>query len=143
MQVRAAVLWRAHGQCEMCGQTVAQHGVVLAVDYKVPVAWGGSNAEGNLWAICEKCATILAPGAPGGRSAGIRGVFLRGTANERVSALLRLKAGHPVPTCLLKAAAGVADWSRCVREVQTGGRRIVVRRRPAWQNVGSTYCLLR
>ena len=140
---RAAVLWHARGRCEMCEQTVPQHGVVLVVDHKVPVEWGGSDAEGNLWAICERCAAVLAAGAPGRRPAGIRAVFLRATAKERVSALLGLKAGHPVPSSLLKAAAGVADWSRCVRGVRAGGQRIVVRRRSACHGGGSAYCMLR
>ena len=140
---RAAVLWHAHGRCEMCEQTVPQHGIVLVVDHKVPVEWGGSDAEGNLWAICERCAAVLAAGAPGRRPAGIRAVFLRATAKERVSALLGLKAGHPVPSSLLKAAAGVADWSRCVRGVRAGGQRIVVRRRSACHGGGSAYCMLR
>lgn len=42
IRVRAAVLGRAHGRCQMCGRTVAQHYVVLVVDHKVPVDWGGS-----------------------------------------------------------------------------------------------------
>jgi hypothetical protein len=36
IRVRAAVLGRAHGRCQMCGRTVAQNHVVLVVDHKIP-----------------------------------------------------------------------------------------------------------
>jgi transcriptional regulator with XRE-family HTH domain len=55
IRVRAAVLWRAHGCCQMCGRTVERHKVVLVVDHKIPRDWGGSNDEENLWASCEDC----------------------------------------------------------------------------------------
>ena len=39
----------------MCGKTIERHGITLVVDHKIPRDWGGTNAEENLWAICEEC----------------------------------------------------------------------------------------
>lgn len=40
-KLRASVLNRAHGRCQMCGRTVADDGIRLEVDHKIPHNWGG------------------------------------------------------------------------------------------------------
>jgi 5-methylcytosine-specific restriction endonuclease McrA len=52
-RVRAQVL--QYGRCAMCGRTVADHGVVLQVDHKLPQSWGGTNDTENLQALCSEC----------------------------------------------------------------------------------------
>ncbi len=54
-KLRASVLHAAHGRCEMCGRSIAEHAVVLQVDHKLPRDWGGTNSRENLWALCEQC----------------------------------------------------------------------------------------
>jgi 5-methylcytosine-specific restriction endonuclease McrA len=54
-KTRAHVIRSAHGRCQMCGETVARHGITLVVDHKKPREWGGTNDVENLWAICERC----------------------------------------------------------------------------------------
>ena len=39
----------------MCGRTIRRHRVTVAVDYKIPIEWGGRDHDENLWAICEDC----------------------------------------------------------------------------------------
>ena len=52
-RVRAEVL--QFGRCAMCGRTVADHGVTLQVDHKMPKRWGGTDEVENLQALCEPC----------------------------------------------------------------------------------------
>lgn len=51
-KVRAEVIHSAHGRCQMCGRTIAAHGITLVVDHKKPRDWGGTNDRDNLWPIC-------------------------------------------------------------------------------------------
>jgi 5-methylcytosine-specific restriction endonuclease McrA len=127
IRVRAAVLGKAHGRCQMCGSTVAQHAVVLVVDHKIPVEWGGSNEEDNLWAICEECLGTMTQ-ARGNREPAATAMALK-TALDRVEALLTAKRGDWVPSTWLKAAAGTADWGRCVRQIRADGNRVRVFRK--------------
>src|SRR5262245_4525196 len=40
-KLRAAVINKAHGRCQMCGRTIEEDGVKLVPDHKVPHNWGG------------------------------------------------------------------------------------------------------
>jgi len=55
IRLRAEVLYAAHGRCQICGRTIAEHGIRLVVDQEKPQAWGGTNDRENLWAICVSC----------------------------------------------------------------------------------------
>lgn len=45
---------RDNHTCQNCGRT-PRDGVKLHVDHIVPVDWGGTNDEFNLWILCEDC----------------------------------------------------------------------------------------
>lgn len=140
IRVRAAVLGRAHGRCQMCGRTLARHAVVLVVDHKIPVDWGGSNEEDNLWAICEGCyaKTHLARR----RRELWASVFEKPSATARVRALLTARTGEWVPATWIKAAAATADWSRVVRRLRAEGYDVRVRTRSSGASLMTYYSLL-
>lgn len=121
IRVRAAVLWRAHGRCQMCGRTVAQHGVVLVVDHKIPVEWGGSNEEENLWVTCQQCLKWQ-------NNRTSAWAVARKTAQERMLGLLNARLGHWVAATWLRNVAGVADWGKPLRALRKCGFDIHVRR---------------
>ncbi len=118
---RAAALWRAHGRCQMCGRTVVKHHVVLVVDHKIPVEWGGSNCEENLWAMCEDCRFWRT------RCSSAWAVQ-RSSARARVLTLLVARRGRWVARTWLKAVASATDWSRSVRALRKLGFDVRVRR---------------
>ncbi len=137
IRVRAAVLGRAHGRCQMCGRSISQHGVTLVVDHKVPVDWGGSNAEENLWAICEDCCVKFGLERAGREP--VARALEHASAKARLLALLETKAGNWVPATWLKAVAAVLDWSRCIRRLRSQGFRIRVRRSGGSRGSVMTY----
>jgi len=53
LKTRAVVFGMARGKCQMCGRTIAEHGITLVVDHKTPRDWGGPTELGNLWAVCQ------------------------------------------------------------------------------------------
>ncbi len=54
-RIRAEILHLSRRRCQMCGESVDEHGVRLVVDHKRPREWGGSNDPSNLWAVCDRC----------------------------------------------------------------------------------------
>jgi hypothetical protein len=54
-ELRAQVLYAAHGRCQMCGRTIEVHGIALAVEHKELRDWDRTDDRENLWAICEEC----------------------------------------------------------------------------------------
>ncbi|NJC44494.1 UNVERIFIED_ORG: uncharacterized protein YozE (UPF0346 family) [Xanthomonas campestris] len=54
LKLRFVVFRLSDYSCNICGAT-ARDGARLEVDHKVPVAKGGTNEIGNLWALCFNC----------------------------------------------------------------------------------------
>jgi hypothetical protein len=52
-KLRAEVLHRAHGQCQMCGKTIIGDAVKLQIDHKTPRNWGGKSHADNLYQVPE------------------------------------------------------------------------------------------
>ena len=120
--LRAAVLGRAHGRCQMCGTTVEEDGIKLEVDHKVPRNWGGGTVLDNLQALCQDCnggkrdffASLNQ--AEMKRVAGLSSVYLR------IAETLRMHKGTPVPSWLLDLVANLndfqEDWQKRLRELR-------------------------
>jgi 5-methylcytosine-specific restriction endonuclease McrA len=119
LKLRAQVIHAAHGRCQMCGKTVAEHAITLVVDHRKPRAWGGTNDRENLWAVCEGC------------NAGKKAFFSsmdpemmkRVTAHEsvhvRIGELLKsVGVGNPTPSSLLEVVADQDDWQKRLRELR-------------------------
>lgn len=138
IRVRAAVLWRADGRCQMCGRTIAQNNIVLVVDYKIPVGRGGTNEEGNLWAVCEMCRIEA-------RRSSHLAFLLRKqvAAQEKIKVALLYRYGSWTPATWLKAIAGISDWSRSARRLRSEGFNVEVRKRVSNASVLTYYRLFR
>ncbi len=120
-RVRAEVIHAAHGQCQMCGETIEKHFITLVVDHKKPRDWGGTNDRENLRAICEKC------------NAGKKSLFTSLDASPeimrkvlghesvhvRIGELLKaVGVGKRTPSSLLEVVADQADWQKRLRELR-------------------------
>ncbi len=109
-KLRAQVLHRAHGRCQMCGKTVAEDKIKLEADHKIPRTWGGATTDENLWALCQLCnggkrdffATI--------DDAEMRIILAKESVYERLAETLRLHLGKPTPSWLLEFVANAEDW---------------------------------
>jgi len=54
LTTRNAVLRRDKFACRQCGRT-ADDGVKLEIDHRLPKSKGGTNAQSNLWVLCDAC----------------------------------------------------------------------------------------
>lgn len=115
------------GRCRACGRTVAEDQVKLVVDHILPQAWGGSDEEDNLQALCEQC------------NAGKKDYYGQfdefadkiseaadfDEPHRRIAMLLRAFDGEYVPSELLGAVASAKqyqeDWQKRLRELRELG----------------------
>lgn len=121
-KVRAQLLHAAHGRCQMCGATIAEDGVSLQIDHKIPVSWGGKTEIGNLWAICVPCNHGKRDYFSSFNDAEMRAVLQYKSVHERIAHLLRLHMGKPVPAYLIEFVANATeyqeDWHKRLRELR-------------------------
>lgn len=124
-RLRAAVLHLAKGRCQMCGKTVADDGVKLQVDHKIPQAWGGTNEVENLWALCTECnhgkKDLFAS-----QDEKVKRVLSHRSVHVRIGELLKENIGHPVPAQLIEFVANQDDWKKRTRELRYLGWKIEV-----------------
>lgn len=132
LRVRAEVL--APQRCARCGRTPLDHHVLLDVDHKVPVEWGGSDDLSNLQPLCQDC------------NAGKKAHYadfeqyadeIRAAANytephRRIGELLKAFNGNWIPSDLIGAVASMIqhqeDWQKRLRELRTLGWKISTKR---------------
>jgi len=120
-KVRAEVIHSAHGRCQMCGRTVAKHGVVLVVDHKKPRDWGGTNDRDNLWAICEDCNSGKKAffSSLGVDSDVMSKVTRHESVHVRIGELLKATGvGKRTPSSLIDVVADQDDWQKRLRELR-------------------------
>ncbi|MGH9774178.1 MAG: HNH endonuclease [Candidatus Acidiferrales bacterium] len=123
LKLRAEVIHAAHGRCEMCGRTVAKHGISLVVDHKLPRDWGGTNDRENLRAICEECNAGKKAyfASLNVSSQMMRRVMAHKSVHVRIGELLKtFGVDKPTPSYLIGTVSGEnqEDWNKRLRELR-------------------------
>ena len=142
-RVRAAVLARAYGRCQMCGRSIKTHGVTLVVDHKIPVEWNGPNDEHNLWALCEDCNQGKKAYFASHDQSVMRDVMGIRSVHMRIGELLKRSANKPVPSSLLELVANQEDWRKRTRELRDLGWKIEASRKRLPSGKVESYYTLR
>lgn len=133
------------GRCGMCGRTVAEDGVKLHADHRIPRAWGGQTVAENLIALCSAC-------NEGKRNyfASFDPVEMQDCINHesphiRLALLLKRKAGEWVDSDFLEFVANFNDyqddWQKRLRELRDLGLGIENRKLRTDSRILSQYRL--
>lgn len=146
IRLRAEILHRAHGRCQMCGMTVEKDGVSLQVDHKVPRTWGGTTVSENLWALCQPCNGGKRDYFSSFNDETMRTIMHKESVYERLAETLRLHAPEPAPSWLLEFVANFEDfqedWHKRLRELRYLGMKFTVgKKRNEAGKVQSAYRL--
>ena len=130
IRLRAEVLHRAHGRCQMCGRTVESDGVTLQVDHKIPRNWGGTTVSDNLWALCQPCNGGKRDFFSSFNDETMRTIMHKDSVYERLAETLRLHAPESAPSWLLEFVANFEDfqedWHKRLRELRYLGIKFTV-----------------
>ncbi len=121
-RLRAEALNLAKGRCQMCGKTVAEDGVKLQVDHKVPQAWGGLTVIENPWAICGDCNNGKRDHFQSYDPAEMAELLAYESVHERIAHLLRKHMGQPVDSNVIEFVANATerqeDWQKRLRDLR-------------------------
>ncbi len=110
----------ARGRCQMCGRTVAKHGVTLVASNGLWVgdAGGGPNCPR---AVCVDCSRGLRAyfGSLSLRSDSLRAISSHDSVHVRIGELLKaVGIGKRTPSPLIAAIAGQRAWKSRLRELR-------------------------
>jgi hypothetical protein len=133
----------------MCGASPQRdEAVQLHIDHKVPLHWGGTNSDDNLWTLCERCNTGKQAffSSVDEHAERIRTAVNEADVHRRLGGLLRaFGVGVPVPSYLLAIVASAGryqeDWQRRLRELRALGWDYQVKKRTEGGRVVSYYTL--
>jgi 5-methylcytosine-specific restriction endonuclease McrA len=121
-KLRAHVLSLARGRCQMCGKTVAEDGIKLQADHKVPQAWGGLTVVENLWAICLECNNGKQAHFASYDAGEMSALLKLESVHERIANLLRLHMNEAVDSHVIEFVANATerqeDWQKRLRDLR-------------------------
>jgi hypothetical protein len=119
---RARILNLAKGRCQMCGRTVADHGITLQVDHKVPQTWGGLTVDENLWAICVQCNHGKRDFFKSFDPDEMKELIQIESVHERIARFLKMRFGEAVDSNMIEDIANARerqeDWHKRLRELR-------------------------
>ena len=117
-KTKARIRKRDGYRCQACGRGVNDD-VLLHVDHKVPVAWGGTNLDDNLWTLCDEC------------NQGKKDFFLddfdpevmllvnqEKSGYQKLRVLFENSPGVKYPPSILQGVSGIRDWTRTIRNIR-------------------------
>jgi len=113
-KLRYQILNRDNSQCQRCGRK-ATDGAVLHVDHKIPVDWGGSSSEENLWTLCSECNQGKKNLFSDFDSEIMTSIMAETSASRRLIKYFELKPNTPIEPSELDIISGIRDWERTLR----------------------------
>lgn len=124
-KIRSHVLHLAHGRCQQCGKTIADDGIKLQIDHRIPQAWGGATELDNLWALCEACNRGKRDFFASLNSDDMKEIVQHPTVHGRIAHLLKRHLGEPVASDLIEFVANATeqqeDWQKRLRDLRYPG----------------------
>ena len=116
-KLRYSILHRDNSKCQRCGLGV-EDGVKLDVDHKLPVDWGGTNDEDNLWTLCVDC--------NGGKknlfsdldAEMMKKIVILESGYERLKMYFKLNPNQEIEPIKLEIVAQIRDWERTLRYIR-------------------------
>lgn len=144
-RLRAKILERDGRRCQMCGRTVSEDHVKLQVDHKLPKAWGGTDDEENLWALCVPCNHGKRDYFESFDPELMADVLSHEFVHERICYLLKSQIGEWVDSDLIGFVANFNDyqddWKKRLRECRYFGLEIEAKRKKVDRRTKSFYRL--
>ncbi|AFL80247.1 restriction endonuclease [Aequorivita sublithincola DSM 14238] len=105
-------------RCQSCGKGV-NDGMKLHVDHKIPIDWGGSNLDDNLWTLCDDC--NLAKKAFFKDDFDVKVmklVFSESSGYQRLKVLFEQSPNVKFTPSVLQGISGIRDWTRTIRDIR-------------------------
>lgn len=105
-------------RCQSCGKG-ANDGATVHVDHKVPVDWGGSNDDDNLWTLCASCNLAKKSFFKDDFDTEVmKLVYAEESGYQRLKVLFENSPGVKFSPSILQGISGIRDWTRTIRNIR-------------------------
>lgn len=123
-KTRYRILHRDSSTCQRCGKTIAD-GIKLVIDHKVPVEWGGSTEDDNLWTLCEPCNLGKKSWLKDENADEMKKILMEPSGKKRIELYFELHPSELIEPGTLALVSGIRDWERTLRAIrQEDGKNI-------------------
>jgi hypothetical protein len=143
--LRAEILNKAAGRCQMCGRTINEDNIKLHIDHKIPRSWGGKTQSDNLWAICSICNEGKKNYFANFDTEIMAAIMVHKSVHKRIAELLHMNQGEWVERDLIEFVANAIDqqedWQKRLRELRYFKLQIDSRRTRIGKRTVSQYRL--
>jgi 5-methylcytosine-specific restriction endonuclease McrA len=119
-KTRFRILQRDNSICQRCGKT-PNDGVKLHVDHKLPVDWGGSTTDDNLWTLCSECNEGKKAYYSDFDSEVMKEISQLSSGSKRLQEFIRRNYGTPLDPQTLTIISRTREWTRQVRKLREQG----------------------
>jgi 5-methylcytosine-specific restriction endonuclease McrA len=116
-KTRYRILQRDNSTCQRCGRTPAD-GMRLDVDHKIPVDWGGSSEDSNLWTLCRECNEGKKAFFSDFDAEIMKSISGLSSGGERLKEFIRRNYEKPLPVYILQVIAHTREWTRELRRLR-------------------------
>jgi hypothetical protein len=105
-------------RCQSCGNGI-EDGVKLHVDHKIPVDYGGTNLDDNLWTLCSICNQGKKNFYTDEFDTEVmKSVFTQLSGQKRLEVLFELSPNKKFSPSVLQGISGIRDWTRTIRKIR-------------------------
>lgn len=119
-KTRYRILHRDNSTCQRCGKTPADN-VQLTIDHKIPVDWGGTNEDENLWTLCRKCNEGKKSYYKEFDVETMKRISALPSASSRLKEFIKMNYNKTLSVADLSVIAGIRDWTRELRRLRADG----------------------
>jgi hypothetical protein len=104
--------------CQSCGKGV-KDGIKLHVDHKIPIDWGGTNLDNNLWTLCNNCNQAKQNFYKDDFDPKLmKLVYNENSGFQRLLVLFQNAPNKPFTPSILQGISGIRDWTRSLRKIR-------------------------
>jgi hypothetical protein len=105
-------------RCQSCGNGVGD-GIKLHVDHRIPLEWGGSNLDDNLWTLCSNCNQAKKAYFSDELDSDVMRQVMKETSGyQKIRVLFELSPNIPFTPSVLQGISGIRDWTRTIRNIR-------------------------
>lgn len=105
-------------RCQSCGKGVKDD-IKLEIDHKIPVDWGGTNNDDNLWVLCNICNNAKKSFYKDDFDNEVmKKVFVQTSGYQRLRVLFEQSPNKQFPPSILQGISQIRDWTRTIRSIR-------------------------
>jgi len=106
-------------RCQTCGKSASEDKVKLHVDHKVPLEWGGTNKDDNLWVLCSGCNLAKKAFFKDDFDAEVMKLVMKESSGyQKLHVLFKESPNIKFTPAILQGISSIRDWTRTIRLIR-------------------------